>query len=476
MPDVLYPQLPSVDRLLHDAAVAPLVSRYGARLTADAARALLAEARAHIAAHRALPVWANDWPTALQRTLAERSASKLKPVFNLTGVVLHTNLGRAQLADDAIDAVARVMRAPVTLEYDLDEAQRGHRDDTVAELLRDITGAEACCVVNNNAAAVLLMFAALADGKEAIASRGELIEIGGAFRIPDVMRQAGCTLVEVGTTNRTHLADYRNAITERTALLVKVHTSNYRIEGFTSSVSETELAALGRETGVPVASDLGSGALIDMSAYGLPAETMPQRILADGVDLVSFSGDKLLGGPQAGIIVGRADAIARLQKHPLKRALRCDKITLAALEATLRLYSRSDQLPLLLPTLRYLTRPQPDIAQAVERLLPECRKAYGASFHIDSAPCLSQIGSGALPMNTLPSQALTFTARDGRGRTLEALAAHWHAQPKPILGRIADNRLWLDLRCLDDESELLAALRAAASSLTGASLDSAKER
>jgi len=176
---------------------------------------------------------------------------------------------------------------------------------------------------------------------------------------------------------------------------------------------------------------------------------------------VSFSGDKLLGGPQAGIIVGRADAIARLQKHPLKRALRCDKITLAALEATLRLYSRSDQLPLLLPTLRYLTRPQPDIAQAVERLLPECRKAYGASFHIDSAPCLSQIGSGALPMNTVPSQALTFTARDGRGRTLEALAAHWHAQPKPILGRIADNRLWLDLRCLDDESELLAALRAA---------------
>jgi L-seryl-tRNA(Ser) seleniumtransferase len=461
VPDDLYPQLPSVDRLLHDAAVAPLVSRYGQRLTADAARTLLAQARAYIAAHRALPEWTNDWPKALQQTLAEQNTSKLKPVFNLTGVVLHTNLGRAQLADDAIEAVARVMREPVTLEYDLNEAQRGHRDDTVAGLLRDITGAEACCIVNNNAAAVLLMFAALADGKEAIASRGELIEIGGAFRIPDVMRQAGCTLVEVGTTNRTHLADYRNAITERTALLVKVHTSNYRIEGFTSAVSEAELATLGRETGVPVVSDLGSGALIDMSAYGLPAETMPQHILADGIDLVSFSGDKLLGGPQAGIIVGRADAVARLQKHPLKRALRCDKITLAALEATLRLYLRTDQLPLLLPTLRYLTRPQTDIAQAVERLLPECRKMYGALFHIDSAPCLSQIGSGALPMNTLPSHALTFTARDGRGRTLEALASHWHTQPKPILGRIADNRLWLDLRCLDDESELIAALRAA---------------
>jgi len=461
VPDALYPQLPSVDRLLHDVTVAPLVARYGQRLTADAARTLLAQARAHIAAHRALPEWTSNWSRALQQTLAERSASKLKPVFNLTGVVLHTNLGRAQLADDAIGAVARVMRAPVTLEYNLDEAQRGHRDDTVAALLREITGAEACCIVNNNAAAVLLMFAALADGKEAIASRGELIEIGGAFRIPDVMRQAGCTLVEVGTTNRTHLADYRNAITERTALLVKVHTSNYRIEGFTSAVSEAELVTLGRETGVPVVSDLGSGALIDMSAYGLPAETMPQQILADGVDLVSFSGDKLLGGPQAGIIVGRADAIARLQKHPLKRALRCDKITLAALEATLRLYLRSDQLPLLLPTLRYLTRPLSDIAQAVERLLPECRNTYGASFNIDSTPCLSQIGSGALPMNTLPSQALTFVPRDGRGRTLEALASHWHAQPKPILGRIADNRLWLDLRCLDDESELLAALQAA---------------
>jgi L-seryl-tRNA(Ser) seleniumtransferase len=451
--------------LLQDAAVTPLVSQYGQRLTADAARALLSDARAHIAAHNALPGWTNDWPAALQQTLAERSASKLKTVFNLTGVVLHTNLGRAQLADDAIEAVARVMREPVTLEYDLNEAQRGHRDDTIADLLREITGAEACCIVNNNAAAVLLMFAALADGKEAIASRGELIEIGGAFRIPDVMRQAGCTLVEVGTTNRTHLADYRNAITERTALLVKVHTSNYRIEGFTSAVSEAELATLGRETGVPVVSDLGSGALIDMSACGLPFETMPQQILADGVDLVSFSGDKLLGGPQAGIIVGRANAIARVQKHPLKRALRCDKMTLAALEATLRLYLRysqpHDQLPLRLPTLRYLTRPHSDIAQTAERLLPECRKVYGDSFHIDSVACLSQIGSGALPMNTLPSQALTFTARDGRGRTMEALASHWHAQPKPILGRIADNRLWLDLRCLDDESELLAALRAA---------------
>ncbi|MDR0770287.1 MAG: L-seryl-tRNA(Sec) selenium transferase [Burkholderiales bacterium] len=470
MPDALYPQLPSVDRLLHEAAVAPLVAQYGQRPATDAARALLAEARAHIAAHRVLPKWTNDWPAALQHALAERSASKLKPVFNLTGIVLHTNLGRAQLAEDAIEAVARVMREPVTLEYNLDEAQRGHRDNAVVDLLREITGAEACCVVNNNAAAVLLMFAALADGREAIASRGELIEIGGAFRIPDVMRQAGCTLVEVGTTNRTHLDDYRRAITERTALLVKVHTSNYRIEGFTSAVKEAELAALGRDTGIPVVSDLGSGALIDMSAYGLPVETMPQQILADGVDLVSFSGDKLLGGPQAGIIVGRADAIARLQKHPLKRALRCDKMTLAALEATLRLYRRysqpHDRLPQTLPTLRHLSRAQAEIAQTVERLLPECRKLYGASFHIDGAPCLSQIGSGALPMNTLPSQALTFTAHDGRGRSLEALAAHWHAQPKPILGRIADNRLWLDLRCLDDEDELLTALRVAAVSPT----------
>ncbi|HBT29166.1 MAG TPA: L-seryl-tRNA(Sec) selenium transferase, partial [Erwinia persicina] len=274
---------------------------------------------------------------------------------------LHTNLGRAVLAESAVAAVTRVMCQPVTLEYALDEAGRGHRDRALADLLCQLTGAEDACIVNNNAAAVLLMLAALAPGKEAVVSRGELVEIGGSFRIPDVMTQAGCRLREVGTTNRTHLKDYRAAVTEQTALLMKVHTSNYQVQGFTKAVSEAELVALGDELNLPVISDLGSGSLIDLSHYGLPKEPMPRELIAAGVSLVSFSGDKLLGGPQAGIIVGKKALIDRLQQHPLKRALRVDKMTLAALEATLQLYLHPEQLANRLPTLRLLTRPQSDI-------------------------------------------------------------------------------------------------------------------
>ncbi|RTF87487.1 L-seryl-tRNA(Sec) selenium transferase, partial [Serratia marcescens] len=247
----------------------------------------------------------------LRDELARQQRPALLPVFNLSGTVLHTNLGRALLAQPVKDAVNAVMGEAVTLEYDLDGAGRGHRDRAVASLLCRLTGAEDACIVNNNAAAVLLMLAAIAPGKEVVVSRGELVEIGGAFRIPDVMRQAGCQLVEVGTTNRTHLKDYRQAINEQTGLLMKVHTSNYSIQGFTAAVDEAELAQLGAEQGVPTATDLGSGSLIDMAQYGLPAEPMPQRLLAAGVDLVTFSGDKLLGGPQAGIIVGKKALIAR---------------------------------------------------------------------------------------------------------------------------------------------------------------------
>ncbi|MDR1528992.1 MAG: L-seryl-tRNA(Sec) selenium transferase [Burkholderiales bacterium] len=465
-PQHLYRKLPSVDRVLSDPAAATLVDRYGATLTTAAIRALLDEAREYIKNRNTLPEW-----LPLIKLLARADARldaqnqiSLRPVFNLTGVVLHTNLGRARLADAAIDAATRVMREAVTLEYSLGAQSRGHRDAAVSELLRVLTGGEAACVVNNNAAAVLLMFAAIADDKEAIASRGELIEIGGSFRIPDVMRQAGCRLVEVGTTNRTHLEDYRNAINENTALMVKVHTSNYKIQGFTASVSEAELAALGRETGVPVAADLGSGTLIEFSDYGLTHETTPQELLRAGVDLVSFSGDKLLGGPQAGIVVGRAALIERLQKHPLKRALRCDKTTLAALEATLRLYLRPDNLAETLPTLRYLTRRVSDICADVERLLTVCRAYYGRTYIVESETCLSQIGSGSLPLDTLPSRALTFAARDGSGRTLECLSERWHVLPKPIIGRIQDAKLWLDLRALDDGDELERALIAAAES------------
>ncbi|EPE2789520.1 L-seryl-tRNA(Sec) selenium transferase [Serratia marcescens] len=457
---LLYSQLPAIDRLLREPAIEPLVAQHGQTLIGELLRRLQAEARAAIGQQQRLPAWCGDWPQALRAELARQQRPALLPVFNLSGTVLHTNLGRALLAQPVKDAVSAVMGEAVTLEYDLDGAGRGHRDRAVADLLCRLTGAEDACIVNNNAAAVLLMLAAIAPGKEVVVSRGELVEIGGAFRIPDVMRQAGCQLVEVGTTNRTHLKDYRQAINEQTGLLMKVHTSNYSIQGFTAAVDEAELAQLGAEQGVPTATDLGSGSLIDMAQYGLPAEPMPQRLLAAGVDLVTFSGDKLLGGPQAGIIVGKKALIARLQQHPLKRALRVGKLTLAALEATLRLYLQPEKLAEQLPTLRLLTRPQQEMQQAAERLLAALAPRFTADFELRAEPCWSQIGSGSLPVDRLPSYALTFTPRDGRGATLEALAERWRRLPQPVIGRLGDGRLWLDLRCLEQEGALIDALSA----------------
>ncbi|MGK3114067.1 L-seryl-tRNA(Sec) selenium transferase [Candidatus Pantoea formicae] len=456
----LFTQLPAIDSLLRDPALQPLLMQSGTALTTRQLRDMQQEARTHIQQHQSLPSWHTDWPQEAQRRIEQQQQSALRPVFNLTGTVLHTNLGRAPLSEHAIEAVTACLRQPVTLEYALDDATRGHRDRAVSELLCELTGAEAACVVNNNAAAVLLMLAALAPGREVIVSRGELVEIGGAFRIPDVMRQAGCQLVEVGTTNRTHLKDYRTAISDNTGLLMKVHTSNYQIQGFTHAVSEAELVALAAEHQLPVITDLGSGSLIDMTAFNLPAEPMPQQLIASGVDLVSFSGDKLLGGPQAGIIVGKQALIDRLQQHPLKRALRVDKMTLAALEATLQLYRQPETLREALPALRLLTRPAHDILQQAERLLPALEHTYDAEYSLAIAACSSQIGSGSLPVERLPSFALTFSPKSGHGSALTALAQRWRALPRPVIGRLQDSKLWLDLRCLEDEAALIRTLTA----------------
>lgn len=450
----LYTRLPAIDRLLRDPAFSPLLMQYGHAQTVAQLRQMLDEAREYIRLNQALPDWCEAWLMETSRRLTQRQQSALRPVFNLTGTVLHTNLGRAIQAEAAIEAVTQAMRAPVTLEYDLDDAGRGHRDRALADLLCQITGAEDACIVNNNAAAVLLMLAATAGGSEVVVSRGELVEIGGAFRIPDVMRQAGCVLHEVGTTNRTHAKDYRQAVNDNTGLLMKVHTSNYSIEGFTKAVDEAALAEIGRELNIPVVADLGSGSLVDLSQYGLPKEPMPQEMIAAGVSLVSFSGDKLLGGPQAGIIVGKKALIARLQSHPLKRALRADKMTLAALEATLRLYLHPEKLAAELPTLRLLTRQADEIRLQGERMRAALAAHY-ADFDLRVEPCLSQIGSGSLPVDRLPSAALTLAPRDGRGSRLEALAARWRQLPVPVIGRIYDGRLWLDLRCLEDESRFM---------------------
>lgn len=450
----LFSQIPATDRLLRDPAFISLIDSAGHSQVVNILRQLQDEARAAIRERGELPAWCEDWAQAAAGRLLAQAQSPLRPVFNLTGTVLHTNLGRAIQAEAAIAAVSQVMRAPVTLEYSLDDAGRGHRDRALAALLCRLTGAEDACIVNNNAAAVLLMLAATASGKEVVVSRGELVEIGGAFRIPDVMRQAGCVLHEVGTTNRTHARDYREAINDNTGLLMKVHTSNYSVEGFTKAVDEAELAAIGLEYCLPVVADLGSGSLVDLSQYGLPKEPMPQTLIASGVSLVSFSGDKLLGGPQAGIIVGKRELIAKLQQHPLKRALRADKMTLAALEATLRLYLHPEKLRQTLPTLRLLSREAHEIRAQGQRLLAPLQAHYPA-FSVRLESCLSQIGSGSLPVDRLPSFALTFTPNDGRGATLDALAKGWRRLGMPVLGRICDGRLWLDLRCLEDESRFL---------------------
>ena len=447
--------IPSLDRLLRDDALAAPLTQFGRDEVTRALRVHLNALRekAQAGALDATQLANNAIAAAITAGLHRRHRANLRAVFNLTGTVLHTNLGRSPLPEAAIEAVARAMRAPVNLEFNLDAGKRGDRDDLVAGLLLELTGAEAATVVNNNAAAVLLLLNTLANRREVIVSRGELVEIGGSFRIPDVMRSAGAKLVEVGTTNRTHLADYSNAIGARTAMLMRVHTSNYAISGFTHSVALEELAHLGRERAVPVAVDLGSGALLDLSQFGLPREPTVRDAIAAGADLVTFSGDKLLGGPQAGIVVGRADLISRLKKNPLKRALRVDKMTLAAFEAVLALYRAPDTLRERLTTLRLLTRPSRIIAAQAARLLPNLRNAVGAAFSVEPAPMSSQIGSGALPVDALPSHGFAIHPATAKGGGLARLESALRALPRPVLGRLGDKTLWLDLRCLDESDE-----------------------
>jgi len=385
--------------------------------------------------------------------LESASKPKLGRVINATGIVLHTNLGRATLAESAVAAVVQAARGNVNLEYDLESGRRGDRDRLVEEHLCALTGAEAATVVNNNAAAVILVLNTLARDKDVVVSRGELIEIGGSFRIPDIMTAAGARLREVGTTNRTHLADYGNAVGPDTALLLKVHASNYRIVGFTAAVDLAELAALAAaHPGVLVIEDLGAGAVVDLSCHGLAAEPVLGDRLRAGADLVLASGDKLLGGPQCGIIAGRADLIAKLRRNPLKRALRCDKLTLAALEATLRLYRFAASPEQEIPTLRYLLRPVAELRPIGERAIELLAAHLGEDYSFELVASRAEAGSGSQPGVAIESLAVAVRSSAAGAVAIERL---FRAAEPAVLGRIVGDEFLLDLRLIDDARELL---------------------
>jgi L-seryl-tRNA(Ser) seleniumtransferase len=452
--------LPSVTDLLKSPAALGLLERHPRALVVDVLRAVVeGERRRLLGDLSGAPFEAAAFQAALpervDRELASRTRPSLRRVVNATGVVIHTNLGRSVLADEALEAVRAVAAGYSTLELDLATGERGSRHGHVEGLLRSLTGAEAACVVNNNASATLIALNTLAAGKEGIVSRGELVEIGGAYRMPDVMAASGVALREVGTTNKTYLRDYEAAIGERTGVLVRVHTSNYRILGFTHAVSGDDLAALAHARGLPALDDLGSGCLVDLARLGLPREPTVQDAVASGMDLVCFSGDKLLGGPQAGILVGRAGAIAAVKKNPLMRAMRPDKLTLAALEATLRLYQAGPETAASrIPTLRMLALPPAQLAararrlrDAIRRLAPQAALALRADA--------SQVGGGALPLAALPTTVVAVQPRVADagqlGAAVVALEAALRADDPAVVARVKEDAVLLDPRTLLDD-------------------------
>ncbi len=442
-------RLPSVDVVIQQAA--GLVEQWGHTQTSKVVRTELTRIRVDIAAGGHSEVVIADIIRSVEAHLIRINQSTIRQVINLTGIVLHTNLGRALLPKKALEAVMLAASAPINLEFEIEKGMRGNRDSHVEPLICELTGAEAATVVNNNAAAVLLVLNTLADGGQVPVSRGELVEIGDSFRIPEVMERSGCKLVEIGATNRTHIEDYEKSISEKTALLMKVHTSNFRIEGFTKQVTEVELAKLAHTHHLPLVADLGSGNLLNLAEIGLPSEPTAAEAIANGVDIICFSGDKLLGGPQCGIIAGRRQLVDRIRINPLKRALRIDKMTLAALAEVLKMYRNPKRLRGELPTLNFLSRAVVDIEDQARRLLPAMAAVLPAEYNVTVTACSSQIGSGALPIENIPSFALVVTASNDA--QLRRLANCLGQLPKPVVGRLNDRKLWLDLRCLDCEQQ-----------------------
>jgi len=445
-------KIPAVDELLQTEALQQALVYHPRKLVVESTRQIVDERRQRILADPEGAAQVDLRPSHLAELILDRlttlSRHTLRPVVNASGIVIHTNLGRSLLPEEAVERLLLLARCYNNLEYDLDVGKRGSRYVHAEAILCEITGAEAALVVNNNAGAVLLVLNTLAQGKEVIVSRGQLVEIGGSFRIPDVMSGSGCILREVGCTNRTHLRDYEAAITDATALLMKVHSSNYRIVGFTAEVALEELVALGKRYGFPVVEDLGSGSFVDLTRFGLQREPTAQEAIQAGADVVTFSGDKLLGGPQAGIILGRKDLVGRCKKNPLTRALRVDKLTLAALEATLRLYRDEALAFARIPTLRMIATP-PEVLQArAQQLASQIQEVDGdTQLHIEVQPGFSQVGGGSLPAQNLPTWTVAVHSSQDSTQHIEQ---RLRSATTPIIGRIESDRYLLDVRTLQE--------------------------
>ncbi|MDH3998503.1 MAG: L-seryl-tRNA(Sec) selenium transferase [Desulfuromonadales bacterium] len=454
--------LPKIDKLLNTQRLTELATQHPHMLLCEAAQSTVEALRQQLLDSEApLPDLELEAVAAqVEQLLKQLVRPSLRKVINVTGTLLHTNLGRAPLSDDALQAINHVARGYSNLEYDLEAGQRGKRFSHIESLICKLTGGEAATVVNNNAGAVMLALAALGKGKSALVSRGELIEIGGSFRIPEIMAASGVKLVEVGATNKTHIKDYADAIDSDTALILKVHTSNYRILGFTESVSGSALAGLGQQNNIPVLEDLGSGLLLDLTPYGLPREPTVREVLKSGIDLVTFSGDKLLGGPQAGIIVGKHAVIDKLRKHPMARALRSDKLTLAALEATLRSYLDPQKALQQIPTLKRLSLPPANLEQRCQALLPKLKEASAGQAECTIVETTATVGGGALPLAELPGRVIALKPDT---LSLNQLTTRLRNCEPAVIGRVQDDRLLIDPRTLEpaEEAQLLSAIKAA---------------
>ncbi len=446
--------LPAVDEMLRGLPAARWLSLHPRTLVVRAVREALQEFREKILAGTAPSTAMEGLDTAIEDRLQGLSKTRFRRVINATGIVLHTNLGRAPLPREVLEKVMEGAVAYSNLEFDLEQGRRGKRYDHITGILQEITGAEDGLVVNNNAAAVLLCLTALAAGREVVVSRGELIEIGGSFRIPDVMRAGGACLKEVGTTNKTHLRDYETALTEHTALILKVHPSNYRIVGFSQETAIEDLVKLGRERRIPVMYDLGSGSLLDLARYGIAGEPTVQDIVSRGADIVTFSGDKLLGGPQGGIIVGRKEFIGKIQGHPLTRAVRVDKMTLAALEAVLKLYRDEETARKTIPALTMLTTPLPTLKGRASRLARRIRSRVGKTADVAVRKDVSQAGGGSLPEKSLETAVVAVKPRSVSLQTLEM---RLRTSDPPVVARISDDALLLDVRTLFSGDDALLA-------------------